>query len=303
MPPARALSILAFAALLPVSAAAQPSRTEQVIVTAPKQVPPEIITRFIENFAAPTTVLGKLSRWERPICPVAVGLRPEAIRFILQRLRDNARKAGAPVNDKANCRANIEIVFTTTPQALLDNVRAKHVRYLGYASSGAQEERLARVLYPIQAWYTTANVDLNGFEKVDDSRTIGLGDAGEFAASLMMGNVTGLRMRDGRKSTLYHVIIAIDPARLLDHEMGGIADYISMLALSQMTSLNQCQPLASIINMLASDCAATAGEMTESDFAFLRGLYKMTLDGDLRMQKDGIRREMAEAFKGEPAAP
>ena len=291
------LSALALVALLPGSVAAQPARpTEQVIVTAPKTVPPEIITRFIENFAAPTTVLGKMARWEKPICPVAVGLRPAAIQFILQRLRDKARTVGARVNDKPNCRANIEIVFTTTPQQLLDNVRKEHVAFLGYASNMAQADRLARVRHPIQAWYTTANMDLNGFEKIDNSRTIGLGDSGEFAASLMMGNVTGLRMRDGRKSTLYHVIIAIDPAKLLDHEIGGVADYISMLALSQMTTLNQCQPLASIINMLVPGCAAAASELTANDLAYLRGLYRMPLDGNLRMQEDGIGREMAAAL-------
>jgi hypothetical protein len=285
----------------PCLALAQPVRapTESVIVTAPKDVPPEVIDHFIESFAAPTQLLGKLSRWETGICPVAVGLRPAAIKFITQRLRDTARKVGAPVNDRPHCRPNIEIVFTTTPQGLLDNVRKDHVIYLGYSSSSAQADRLAIVNHPIQAWYTTATKDISGIAKVDSARTVGLGDQTGFADTLLsgMGNVTGFHMRDGRTSALYHVIIAVDPAKLADREIGGVADYISFLALSQLTSLDHCQQLPSVMNMFVPGCAAMAGEMTQSDLAFLRGLYKMSLDGNLRMQEDGIGHEMKAAFR------
>jgi len=266
--------------------------TESVTVMGSR----EAYHTFSRTFATPTEVSGKMARWERRVCPIVVGQNAHYAAFITQHIKYVALAAGAPVAVEPSCRPNIEIVFTTTPQQLLDNVRKEHVAFLGYASNMAQADRLARVRHPIQAWYTTANMDLNGFEKIDNSRTIGLGDSGEFAASLMMGNVTGLRMRDGRKSTLYHAIIAIDPAKLLDHEIGGVADYISMLALSQMTTLNQCQPLASIINMLVPGCAAAASELTANDLAYLRGLYRMPLDGNLRMQEDGIGREMAAAL-------
>jgi hypothetical protein len=275
-------------------AAAQPAAppTESVTVTGERERA-EQIKRFVESFAAPTYLLGKLSRWDDGICPVAVGLRPAAVQFILQRLRDNAKLVGAPVA-AADCKPNIEIVFTTTPQGLLDNVRKDHAIYLGYASNGSRADRLAMVLHPIQAWYTTASKDINGIAKIDSPRTIGLGDEDELAASLMMGNVTGFHTHDGRRSTLHHVIIAVDPAKLADHEIGGVADYISFLALSPVASLDRCQQLASVMNMLVPGCAATASEMTPNDMAFLRGLYKMTLDGTLGLQKDGISHTMKE---------
>lgn len=255
------------------------------------------IEKFIESFAAPTALLGKLARWETGICPVAVGLRPAAIKFILDRLRKVAADVGAPVDARPRCAANIEIVFTTTPQGLLDNIRKEHSVYLGYASNSSQADRLAAVIRPIQAWYTTQSIDLMGLPKVDSARTVGLGDSSEFAAAMMMGNTTGLHVRDGRRSTLYHVIIAIDPNKLADHEIGGIADYISILALSQLATLDQCQQLPSIMDMLVPGCPAVA-EMTPNDEAFLRGLYKMSLDGNLRMQKDGIVSEMAKTLQG-----
>jgi hypothetical protein len=287
--------------LAPSLVLAQPARppTERVTVTAPKEVPPEVINHFIQSFAAPTQLLGKLSRWETGICPVAVGLRPAAIQFVIQRLKDNAKKVGAPVNDRPHCKPNIEIVFTSTPQGLLDNVRKDHQIYLGYSSSSSQADKLAMVTRPIQAWYTTASIDINGIPKIDSPRTVGIGDQDHFIVELYggHGNVSGFRMRDGRTSTLFNVIIAVNPTKLANHEIGGVADYISLLALSQVASLDRCPALASIANMLVPGCAASASEMTQNDFAFLRGLYKMSIDGNLRMQEDGISYEMREAFK------
>lgn len=255
------------------------------------------IEQFMNSFAAPTALLGKLARWRTGICPVAVGLRPAAIRFLLQRLRGIAAEVGAPVDAHPDCRANIEIVFTTTPQGLLDNVRKEHAVYLGYSASSSQTDRLARVIRPIQAWYTTQSTDLAGQAKVDSARTIGLGDNAEFAAALMMGSTTGLRARDGRKSELYHVIVAADPNKLAEHEIGSIADYVAFLSLSQLASLDRCQELPSIMDMLVPGCPPV-GEITSNDLAFLRGLYRMPPDGDLRMQKDAISFEMAKALQG-----
>jgi hypothetical protein len=280
---------------------AQPVRpSDSITVTALKDVPPEVVQDFIQTFAAPTAVIGKLARWETEICPVAVGLRPSAIQFLLQRLRDNAARAGAPVDARSNCKANIEIVFTTTPQALLDNVRQKNPGYLGYSRRGVETDRLAMVTHPIQAWYTTARKDILGRMGLDSALTVGMGDDQDMAISFAMGNTYGFRVRDGRSSELYHVIIAIDPGKILNREMGSVADYISMLALTQIASLDHCQQqLASIINMMVPDCAATATALTPSDAAFLQGLYRMPRDYALSVQKAGIGNEMRRAFQAQ----
>jgi hypothetical protein len=293
----RAVLVLTVCIVATGAALAQPRPGDSVTVTGAKDR--ETINRFIETFAAPTYVLGKLSRWERGVCPVAVGLRPAAVKFVVERLRATALEVGAPVNERRNCTPNIEIVVTTSPQGLMDNVRRKHAAYLGYASTLSKADKLAIVTHPIQAWYTTAGKDVRGRVKIDNARTIGLGDSNELAAAIGFGgNVTGMHIQDGRASTLYHVIIAVDPAKLLEHEIGGVADYISFLALSQLASLDRCQQLASIVNMMVPNCPAVAREMTQNDLAFLRGLYRMPLDSNLRMQKDWIGYEMTKALQG-----
>jgi len=47
------------------------------------------------------------------------------------------------------------------------------------------------------------------------------------------------------------------------------------LALTQLSSLDTCQQLPSIVNMLATGCDKKASALTDNDLAYLRGLYKM----------------------------
>ena len=77
---------------------------------------------FSRNFATPTKSTGKIARWERRICPIVAGQDSHAAAFIAQHLKYVALAAGAPVNTEADCMPNIHIIFTTTPQDLLNSV-------------------------------------------------------------------------------------------------------------------------------------------------------------------------------------
>jgi hypothetical protein len=272
---------------------AQPSSrpVENVTVTGTRDR--QVLEKFVQTFAAPARISGKLVRWQDGICPVTVGLKPQFAQFITQHLKDVAAQAGAPVNNRAGCKPNIEIVFTTTPQALADRMRRQHRDFLGYHDSRAQADALAKVTNPIQAWYTTATRDLRGKQVLDSARLQGTGDtpaAGSGMSSMIWSSaeVTGARIGDGKSGAFYHVIIAAEPARLEQYEIGTLADYIAMMALTQLNSLDVCQPLASIINLLAPGCEHTAAQMTASDMAFLKGLYRMTIGRNRAAQEDEV---------------
>jgi len=49
------------------------------------------------------------------------------------------------------------------------------------------------------------------------------------------------------RSAFYHILIVADPGKLQDHGIGPLADYIAMLALTQVNSLDGCKPLPSIV--------------------------------------------------------
>jgi hypothetical protein len=218
-------------------------------------------------------------------------------------VRDVAALAGAPVNATASCTPNIEILFSTHPQILLDNIRKKYPEVLGYSGNSEQTEKLATVTRPIQAWYMTGIKDLHG-EIVIDGKPVGPGvemNSGTGTAFFPNAHVavtTGSRLGDGLRGTFYRVLIVVDPDKLVDYEIGSLADYISMLALTQLNSLDTCQQLPSIVNMLAAGCERKVDALTGNDIAYLRGLYKMSPDRTLRTEQDEIAYQMEQGLEG-----
>jgi hypothetical protein len=294
-----------------LAASAQPP-AESVTVTGFKSR--ETLDKFVKSFAAPTSLNGKIARWERGICPLAVGQPPAFTNFVTQRLKDIAVTVGAPINATQSCKPNIEIVFTTTPQALLDNVRAHDADYLGYAQSNAQRDKLATVTRPIEAWYTTETKDLDGMSRIDSGRRLGGGitlpnftalpcpscmarnDPPEYLPDATYARTSGNHISDGVRSAFNHIIIVVDLNKLAGHEIGALTDYIAMLALTQLNSLDTCQELPSIVNMWAPGCDQKTNAMADSDLAYLRGLYKMSPDKKLVEQRNEIANLMKEAL-------
>ena len=269
------------------------------------------LDKFVNSFAAPTRQTGKLPRWENGICPLTVGQGPDIARYVTQHVKDVATTVDAPVSADPSCTPNIEIIFTATPQDLLDNVRAHDADYLGYSESSAERERLAKVTRPIQAWYMTQTRDLRGMSRIDSGRSRGAGASmANFTDLPCIGcrgrndtpidlpnagfaSVSGNRTSDGMRSVLHHILIVVDPAKVTDYGIGALADYIAMLALTQINSLDTCQQLPSIVNSLAPGCEQKADRITENDLAYLNGLYSMKAEKNLA----GQQRQIADTMK------
>jgi hypothetical protein len=248
------------------------------------------IRDFIDAHTASTRI-GKVARWEDQVCPSVAGLPPGFTKFLTQRVREVATMVGAPVDTSQTCKANVEIVFTNKPQALVDDIRAKNPMVLGYYDNDSQADRLAAVTRPIQAWYVSETKDLHG-KWIIDTRY-----ANSKSSSL---SVTGSHLGDGLRSALYQVSIVADLSKLADYEMGALADYIAVLALSQPASPDACQALSSIVDLTTPECPAAKKPkaVTGNDIAFLRGLYQGVPGGTLAEQRDGIAVQMKSALEG-----
>jgi hypothetical protein len=282
--------------------------TEAVTVTVIKGGE-AAIGKFVEGLTVPTRVAGKMARWKDGICPIVVGLPPQAAELLVKKIRALAAEVGAPVNPKDPCPGNIEVIFTAQPQALLDNVRIMHPVLLGYYDNSAQADKLATSTRPIQSWYSTSTVDMRGQALVDGGGKkggvhlrIALPPAGyggpatgpEFVELNMpdatVTKVTGNRLNDGVSSALNNVMIVADTGKLLGRDAGSVGDYIAMLALSQIQPPDACQALPSILNLLAPGCSGDT--LTSADTAYLRGLYKITTTTTLAGQRREIQYQM-----------
>jgi hypothetical protein len=287
--------------------------TEHVTVTGLKDIE-AAVSKFVGAMTVPTRAAGKLARWKDGVCPLAVGVRPEIANLLTRRIRDVAAQVGAPVNNREACPHNIEIIFTTAPQVLLDNIRVMHPILLGAFDNSAQGEKLATMRAPIQPWYITATVDLHGQVQVDGGRkggvtmTMALPPAGYGGPPgppdmLVMNlpdasaaSVSGNRLGDGVSSAITNVVIVADTSKLLNRDAVVLADYIAMLALAQIQSPTACQALPSILNLLVPDCSPTASALTPGDIAFLRALYKITTTTTVYGQRSEVMYQMNKAL-------
>jgi hypothetical protein len=293
--PGRVIQTLGFCAVLTLPVVAASAQTppalprEDVTVTATKAR--ELLDKFAKALTIQTKVTGKIARWETAICPSVIGQKPEFTRFITERLQAIAAAAGTPVNASPTCTANIQIIFTTTPQQLLDQVRKDDPDYLGYATTSDQREKLATVTRPVQAWYTTETIDVDGVHRMDSGRKLGNG--------VTMANFSAFAMPSsaGVNRDPIDLPYAFYTRTTGNHIDNGLRT--SMLALTQLSSLDACQELPSIVNLMAKDCDQKIEGMTATDLAYLRGLYKMDGDKSYIFQQD----EIADVMEGTVAGP
>ena len=314
----RVVRAFAFCALLMTAipaALAQPAPLPQENITVTAIQLREMVEKFAKTFITPTKLTGKIARWDNGICPVAVGQSPQSTAFVTARVKAIAAAAGAPVSDSASCTPNIEIVFTSAPQDLLDNIRKNDPDYVGYAETSSQREKLAAVTHPIQAWYETETVDLRGTRRVDSGRRLGTGSVISNFTARGGGNrdpiylpdatyarTTGNHINDGARSAFHHIIIAVDTKKLAGQNFVALADTIALLALAQLNSLDACQQLPSVVNITAPDCDHRVDGMTQYDLAYLEALYGISADKSLVFQQGDLTDRMEAALRRKPPA-
>ena len=251
---------------------------------------------------------GKLARWADPICPMTLGLSPEQAKFVSYRVRHVADLVGAPKIKGGRCAANVEIVFTTEPQKLLDAIAAKRSAYLGYHDV-PETQKLATVTRPVQAWYLTATRGAGGATALD----IEVGNMGSIAgapgtvesllnAGHSPGGCAGSALTDCRSSQFANILVLVDGDQVKDAKLGPPADYVALLALAQLKSLDGCGPVASILDLLTPACASRAAPdaLTAGDMSYLKGLYRADGADALWYQRDQIADSMTEKPKDTP---
>ena len=116
---------------------------------------------------------------------------------------------------------------------------------------------------------------------------------------------TGSRIPGERVSSIINVLIVADITKVGGGEIGPVADYVAMLALSEPASLDGCNALPSILDLESPDCGSRArpDRLTDSDMAYLKGLYAADLGATTNsMQKESIATGMEGQLGGGPGS-
>lgn len=267
---------------------------ESVTVTATPLPGRGAVDEFIYSYPKENRATDRIARWRTGICPMVEGLPAQFGRFIVTRMKAIAVKAGAPVNSDPKCRHNVQVIFTDRPQDVGDALRKDHAAYLGWFDNLNQRDQLATVTHDIQAWYLTASVTFGGAMWIDDPRArwTDLGTQAYTGQNAGFIHTPGLgRLGGGLASSLHNVMIVANSKHLAEYEIGALADYIAMLALSQPKDFDQCWEVPSITNLLSKQCEAgrKTASLSDNDAAFLYGLYKMGAADTVWAQRNQIR--------------
>jgi len=262
---------------------------------------------FIQSHGAPARI-GQLARWKDRVCPLTLGLTPALNAFVSARVRLLATRVGAPVQRAGRCRPNIEILFVGRPQVLMDAVARERGALLGFHYA-AETRRLATVTRPVEARYLTSTrggggntaVDVAAGEPITGAPATITGPVSLADAGTMPGGCAGSRLTNCLSSLFANVLIVVNAPAMEGREIGPIADYIAMLALSQATSLDSCDALPSILDVLAGACLGRSAPLTwtDSDVAYLKALYKVDLTTVIGLERANIASQML----GAEAAP
>ena len=316
------IPILSLAALLSAggTAATQPAPApataqkpiDTVTVTGARRADPDrlrtVITPFVAKYAAPSAKSGLVPRAPpQGVCPLSIGLSDAFDRFVSERIVTVAKSVGAPVQNLARCRPNVEVVFTDQPQILLDRLaRRTFDDVLGVET----RPKLARVSRPIQAWYMTGTVSPpSTYDQQSGVANFSIGDK-SFSASpptdvvldRNYGRVpqtgTGSHLSPANSSQIMNALILVDTNRVDGLEIGPIADYVAVLALSHAQLRDDCGELPSILDLMAPSCTSDAKPqtLTDSDTAFLKALYAADITSSGRAARDRIAKAMAKGL-------
>lgn len=292
--------------------AGAPTTVAPVTITSPSQATIEKQSyAFVRNrVTAGNPEVGQIGRWYDPVCVEVVGLpEQQEADAIKARIESVALEVGAPKPAK-NCSANVEIVFSTEPQQVMDMVADRRSWLLGYYHSHLANQ-LKRVTHPIQSWYVTATessvpdaatLAMNGLSGYSPGRATVIDDPDRPGP----GGCAASHFTSCLQSEFFNVFIVADSKAIEGRPLGVVADYLVMLALSQPRSLDQCTGFASVLDLFANpgcDHPPTDG-LTPADAAYLTSLYK----SDLRAKGWGERGEISlrmtrMLIKANPEAP
>jgi hypothetical protein len=264
------------------------------------------VSGFVESHSAPeASRTSQIGRWYEKVCPLVTGLQPAARDFITREILEVARTVGAPTGSVGKKCVTVEIVFTREPQALLDHIAKSYRPLLGFNPASQTQKQwwksVTTFSRPIQAWYETGTrpTDYQPPQANGPICFTCVGGTLDSDATATPPAGTASRFRQDLRSEFVHVLIIADGGQIARYSLQSVADYLAVLSLTHMSQLNQCAPLPSITDLLASGCAApVADSLTAADRAYLKALYSADLEKNLNVERSDIHEQIMQQIEG-----
>lgn len=111
----------------------------------------------------------------------------------------------------------------------------------------------------------------------------------------------GSRLSTECTSEIVNVFIVADTGKVAGYPVGSISDYVAVVALSMVQSLDVCDPLPSILDLMSPSCRShdKPDAITAGDLALLKALYRADLKLVPDLEKGSIQAQMMSEFRSE----
>jgi hypothetical protein len=213
-----------------------------------------------------------LLRWNTPVCPLVAGLPREQGEFILRRLSQVMRTAGAPLGPQT-CKANFLVLVTSAPEELLEKLLRKRPGMFDLHDGMGTVKHFLRTERPVRVWYN--------WEYGSDNATAFATAAAITGSSSPSGAVGDYPVLPSSNSRLSYsssrsidtAIIAVDIPRMKGVNLGQLSDYVAMVGLAEINMDKEIDNAPSVLRLFSEAGGAPAEGMSLWDQALLRSLY------------------------------
>ena len=214
-----------------------------------------------------------LARWTTPICPVVAGMTEDQGEYVLLRLFQAARAAGAPAIEDGRCDANVFIVGTADPEGLVKAWGRRNPRIFEKGQA-AEIRAFQETPRAVRVWYnarldrpmTTADSPFEGLEGLPMNVPVS-------------HHGVDSRLTSNSPYALSSAFVVVDSARVDGTKVGALADYLALAALAQLQPDAGADGAPSILSLFAAPAGSEPPDgLTAWDTAFLHALYHTRLE-------------------------
>jgi len=225
-----------------------------------------------------------LVRWNQPMCPLVAGLPRDYGEFILARISQAARAAGAPLAGRT-CRANLFVIASARPDLVLKKWLARDPQIETPNGIAHMHEFLAST-QPVRVWYNTVHscdgaVSSGGVAAAGLNATMADSNPSGSLGPSYCQNTMDTHLSYGDVRSIYSAIVIVDTGRLTHVTIGQLADYVSLVGLVNVRAGTDGEGAPTILRLFRDPRAPQA--LTPWDRALLYSLYNTNQSGKLQL--------------------
>jgi hypothetical protein len=243
----------------------------------------KLIEQRIGHFVSSITVNGMdqpLARWESPICPMVVGLTRSQGEFVLTRLSQIAKDAGAALDAEHCNTTNFELVVTDKPEEVVRDWFRRGAAQVNTDKGLGPLNRFIETSRPIRIWYNV-RTRCTGTETGHGTTATSCSKV-EQATRLRFDN--GMRVR-----VISSCLVVVDSRQIKEITIGQMTDYIAMLGLAQIRENADPGDAPTILHLFGGPDTDRPQGLSRWDQDFLNALYHTDPRSTMRLTEISLK--------------